>query len=447
MKRIQRVNLTDGPILPALLSFAFPILLSNIFQQVYNISDVMIVGRFLGQRSLAAVGATSAIFDLIVGFSVGVGNGMGIIIARNYGAKNEDHLRKSVAATAMIGGVLSLFVMLIGAVGLYPLLQFLGTPSAILAQSYLYISTIVNGVAVTFAYNLCAGLLRAVGNSLAALYFLIIAAILNILLDLLFITQLHLGVQSAGIATIIAQSFSALLCFFYVRKKVPFLLPSRKDFVWDQRLYQDLISQGLTMGLMSSIVSIGTVILQSAINKLGMTIISAQISARRIMSFALLPMAAISTSMTTFTSQNFGAKQFRRIQKGVKQACLLSLVWSIIVAILLFFTSPFFTSLISGSSDPNLIANASLYLQISSCFYPVLGCLLILGNSLQGIGRKLTPLISSFIELTGKILFVLLIIPYTGYIGVILCEPLIWVPMTLQLWFTYQKASQKLLAP
>ena len=446
MKRIQRVVLIDGPILPALLSFAFPILLSNIFQQLYNTSDVMIVGRFLGQKSLAAVGATSAIFDLIVGFAVGVGNGMGIIIARNYGAKNEDQLRKSVAATAIIGCILSFFVIFIGAVGLYPLLQFLGTPSAIVSQSYLYIATIVNGVAVTFAYNLCAGLLRAVGDSLAALYFLIIAAILNILLDLYFITQLHLGVQSAGIATIIAQSFSALLCFFYIRKKVPFLLPSRTDFVWDQKLYQDLISQGLTMGLMSSIVSIGTVILQSAINKLGMTIISAQISARRIMSFALLPMTAISSSMTTFTSQNFGAKQFRRIQQGVKQACLLSLLWSVFVAILLFFTSPFLTSLISGSTNPNLIANASLYLQISSCFYPVLGCLLILGNSLQGIGRKLTPLISSFIELTGKILFVLLIIPHTGYIGVILCEPLIWVPMTLQLWFTYHKSSHQLLA-
>ena len=151
MKRIQRVDLIDGPILPALLSFAFPILLSNIFQQLYNTSDVMIVGRFLGQKSLAAVGATSAIFDLIVGFAVGVGNGMGIIIARNYGAKNDDQLRKSVAATAVIGGILSLFVISIGVVGLYPLLQFLGTPPAIIAQSYLYISTIVNGVAVTFA--------------------------------------------------------------------------------------------------------------------------------------------------------------------------------------------------------------------------------------------------------------------------------------------------------
>ena len=199
------------------------------------------------------------------------------------------------------------------------------------------------------------------------------------------------------------------------------------------------------MGLMSSIVSIGTVILQSAINKLGMTIISAQISARRIMSFALLPMTAISSSMTTFTSQNFGAKQFRRIQQGVKQACLLSLLWSVFVAILLFFTSPFLTSLISGSTNPNLIANASLYLQISSCFYPILASLIILRNALQGMGKKLTPLTSSFIELFGKIFFVLWIIPHTGYMGVILCEPLIWIPMTLQLIIIYRKIRYQLL--
>jgi len=430
MKRIQRVDLIDGPILPALLSFAFPILLSNIFQQLYNTSDVMIVGRFLGQKSLAAVGATSAIFDLIVGFAVGVGNGMGIIIARNYGAKNEDQLRKSVAATAIIGGILSLFVIFIGAVGLFPLLQFLGTPSAIVSQSYLYISTIVNGVAVTFAYNLCAGLLRAVGDSIAALYFLIIAAVLNILLDLYFITQLHLGVQSAGIATIIAQGISALLCLLYIRKKVPFLLPHRKDFVW---------------GLMTSIVSIGTVILQSAINQLGTTIISAQVAARRIMSFAVLPITAIASSITTFISQNFGAEQFQRIKKGVTIANLLSWVWSVLVAALLFFTSPSLTSFISGSTNPDLIANASLYLQISSCFYPILASLIILRNALQGMGKKLTPLTSSFIELFGKIFFVLWIIPHTGYMGVILCEPLIWIPMTLQLIIIYRKIRYQLL--
>ena len=441
MKRIQRVDLIHGPILPAILSFAFPILLSNIFQQLYNASDVMIVGHFLGSKSLAAVGSTAAIFDLIIGFALGVGNGMGIIIARNYGANRFDQLRKSVAATAVIGGGL-----LLGYFGLYPLLEFLGTPSSIIGQAYLYISTIVNCVAVTFAYNLCAGLLRAVGDSLAALYFLMIAAVLNIFLDLYFITQLHWGVQSAGIATIIAQGISALLCLLYIRKKVPFLLPHRKDSVWDKELYQDLLSQGLAMGLMTSIVSIGTVILQSAINQLGTTIISAQVAARRIMSFAVLPITAIASSITTFISQNFGAEQFQRIKKGITITNLLSWVWSVLVAALLFFTSPSLTSFISGSSNPDLIANASLYLQISSCFYPILASLIILRNALQGMGKKLTPLTSSFIELFGKIFFVVFIIPYTGYMGVILCEPLIWIPMTLQLIVTYRKIKHQLLA-
>lgn len=446
MKRIQRVDLIHGPILPAILSFAFPILLSNIFQQLYNASDVMIVGHFLGSKSLAAVGSTAAIFDLIIGFALGVGNGMGIIIARNYGANRFDQLRKSVAATAVIGGDLSLVVMLLGYFGLYPLLEFLGTPSSIIGQAYLYISTIVNCVAVTFAYNLCAGLLRAVGDSLAALYFLMIAAVLNIFLDLYFITQLHWGVQSAGIATIIAQGISALLCLLYIRKKVPFLLPHRKDFIWDKELYQDLLSQGLAMGLMTSIVSIGTVILQSAINQLGTTIISAQVAARRIMSFAVLPITAIASSITTFISQNFGAEQFQRIKKGITITNLLSWGWSVLVAALLFFTSPSLTSFISGSSNPDLIANASLYLQISSCFYPILASLIILRNALQGMGKKLTPLTSSFIELFGKIFFVVFIIPYTGYMGVIFCEPLIWIPMTLQLIVTYRKIRYQLLA-
>ena len=445
MKRIQRVDLIHGPILPAILSFSFPILLSNIFQQLYNASDVMIVGHFLGSKSLAAVGSTAAIFDLIIGFALGVGNGMGIIIARNYGANRLDQLRKSVAATAVIGGGLSLVVMLLGYFGLYPLLEFLGTPSSIIGQAYLYISTIVNCVAVTFAYNLCAGLLRAVGDSLAALYFLMIAAVLNIFLDLYFITQLHWGVQSAGIATIIAQGISALLCLLYIRKKVPFL-PHHKDFVWDKELYQDLLSQGLAMGLMTSIVSIGTVILQSAINQLGTTIISAQVAARRIMSFAVLPITAIASSITTFISQNFGAEQFQRIKKGITITNLLSWGWSVLVAALLFFTSPSLTSFISGSSNPDLIANASLYLQISSCFYPILASLIILRNALQGMGKKLTPLTSSFIELFGKIFFVVFIIPYTGYMGVIFCEPLIWIPMTLQLIVTYRKIKHQLLA-
>ena len=438
MLKKTSVNLLDGPILRSIIAFAIPILISNIFQQLYNTADIMIVGRYLGPNALAGVGATAAIFELVIGFALGVGNGMGVIIARCFGAKDIDQLKHAVASMIMIGLALSLMVSTIGHFGMYPLLEFLGTPTEIIDLSYQYIHMIVLCVGVTFAYNLCAGLLRAVGDSQAALYFLIFSAIVNIILDLFFITQLHLGVQSAGLATIISQGLSAILCYFYIRKKANFLLPQRKHFTWDKELYLDLLGQGLAMGLMTSIVSIGTVTLQTSINALGATIISAQTSARRIMSFSMLPVSAIASSLTTFTSQNLGANRPKRIQRGIYLGSMVAIIWTIFIAITLFFASPALNELISGSTDPELISNASLYNRISSSFYPVLAVLLVLRNSLQGLGQKITPLISSFIELFGKILFVLFIIPSTGYMGVIFCEPLIWIPMTIQLYYSYK---------
>ena len=431
------INLTDGPILQSIIAFAIPIIISNIFQQLYNTADIIIVGRFLGQDSLAAVGATAAIFELIVGFALGVGNGMGIIIARHYGARNHRLLKRAVASTIVIGAVLSLLIAVIGSIGMFPLLRFLGTPESIIDQSYAYISIVVLGIAVTFAYNLCAGLLRAVGDSQAALYFLILAAIVNVILDIFCITQLHMGVAGAAVATIIAQGISAILCFVYIKKRVSFLVPSRKDFVRDDELYLDLLSQGLAMGLMSSIVSLGSVMLQSSINALGPVIISAQTSARRIFSFSTLPFAAIAAAMTTFTSQNLGAEKPHRIAKGFRQASLVAIGWALFAFVFLFFVSPWLNQLISGSSDPALLDNAALYNRIGSAFYIPLALLLILRNSLQGLGQKSAPLLSSFIELAGKVLFVIFIIPHTGYLGVILCEPILWVLMAIQLSYSF----------
>ena len=439
MNKKSTVDLIHGPILPSLLSFAFPILLSNIFQQLYNTADILIVGRFLGPSSLAAVGATTAIFDLIIGFALGVGNGMGVVIARYYGARNFSKIKEAVAATWILGALLSVIVMAIGFVGLYPLLQYLETPTEILSQSYDYISMIVSCVGVSFAYNLFAGLLRSVGDSLAALGFLIFSALINVALDLYFITQLQLGVQSAGLATIISQGLSALLCFFYIRRSVPELLPSLKHFKWDKALYVDLLEQGLAMGMMGSIVSIGSVILQSSVNSFGAVIISAQTAARRIMAFALLPMTSISASITTFTSQNYGAKRPDRIVQGLRISSRLSMSWAAFVCIFLFFASPALVSFLASSTDSYLVENGTLYLRISSTFYPILSLLLIYRNCLQGLGQKLLPLVSSFIELLGKIAFVAWIIPWSGYLGVIFCEPLIWLAMTIQLYFSLFK--------
>ena len=433
------VNLLEGPILRAMIAFAIPVMIANIFQQLYNTVDIMIVGRFLGEESLAAVGATAAIFELVVGFALGIGNGMGIVIARYYGAGNYEKLKSAVAATFVIGGVLSIIIAILGNFTLYPLLKLLGTPSNIIAQSYEYIYLIVVFVGVTLAYNLCAGLLRAVGDSKAALYFLIISAIINTVLDIYFIAYLHMGVRSAGVATIISQGVSAVLCFIYIRKKNPFLIPSKKHFIWDKKLYIDLLGQGTSMGLMLSVVSIGTVILQTSINALGSTIISAQTSARRIMVLALLPIIAMNATITTFTSQNFGAKQYKRIVEGLRQAMAITITWSIFISIVLFFASPYLNELITGSSDEELIYQASLYLKISSAFYPVLSVLVTLRNALQGLGQKMMPLVSSIIEMLGKILFVIFIIPSAGYLGVIFVEPILWVVMAAQLYYAFRK--------
>lgn len=424
-------DFTQGPIFQQMMLFALPILISNIFQQLYNMADTIIVGHFLGEKALAAVGSTTAIFDLIVGFALGVGNGMGVVIARYYGAKDFTMVKKAVAATLVIGACMSLVVMIVGQLGLYPLLELLGTPDHIIQQAYDYIYLILMCIGVTFSYNLGAGLLRAIGDSLTALYFLIFSAALNVVLDLYFISVLQMGVRSAGIATIISQGLSALLCFFYIRKRVGILVPEKQHFGLHKPLYMDLLAQGFATGLVSSIVSIGTLILQTSINALGVSIIAAQTAARRIMYLSILPMSAMGATMMTFTSQNFGAHTYDRIRKAFKLASICVLTWGALAAIVLYFASPTMTGLLSGSDKPEIVHNATLYLRISSVFYPVLGILFLCNGTLQGLGRKIIPMTSSFLELLGKWTFVLFVIPSMGYLGVICCEPTLWVLMVL----------------
>lgn len=442
----KRLNLTTEPVLKSLLLFSLPILISNIFQQLYNTTDTMIVGNFMGSQALAAVGATSSLFELIVGFAIGVGNGMGIVIARHYGAKEKELVKKSVAGAIVVGVVLTLFIMLISLLLLHPLLTLLQTPENIIGQAYDYIFIIMIFVGVTIAYNLGAGVLRAIGDSMTALYILILAAVFNVILDLLFIVKFQMGVQGAAFATIVAQGMAALLCIFYILRKVRLLIPSKRHFKLDKHLYRDLLGQGISMGLMTSIVAIGSVILQTAINQLGVNIIAAQTAARRIQGFFIMPLNSIALAMVTFVAQNFGAKKFDRIIRAIKISLALSATWSLLTVILFLFSATTMVRWISGSTDTELLANGTQFLHIASLFYIVLGILYILRNTLQGLGEKVIPLISSVIELVGKIIFVAFIIPRLGYLGVILCEPLIWVVMTVQLVYLYRGVRKEKLS-
>ena len=294
----------DKNILKALILFAVPILISNVFQQMYNTMDTMIVGNVLGDVSLAAIGACGAIYELLIGFALGIGNGLSIVVARAYGSKDENLLKKSVAGSLIIGCIVTLVIMIISRVFLYPLLEVLNTPANIIDESYSYISIITLFVGVMFAYNLFAGLLRAIGNSVMPLVFLIISSLINVLLDLLFITKFNMGIAGAAVATVIAQFISTILCIVYIIKKCPILIPNKESFNIEKNLYRDLAGQGLSMGLMISIVSTGTVILQTAINELGYLTIAGHVAARKLNSFCVMPIATMSLALSTFVSQN-----------------------------------------------------------------------------------------------------------------------------------------------
>ena len=320
----MNVDLMHGPIFKSLVVFMLPIFVSNPFQQLYNTVDTMIVGNVLGDTALAAIGSCGSIYELLVGFGLGIGNGLAIVAARSYGAQDHDLLKKTVAGSLVIGLIASLCITLAGAVGLRPLLVLLDTPAEILEDAYRYIIVINYGVLVMFAYNLCAGLLRAIGNSFMPLVFLLLSSGLNILLDLLFIARMGMGVQGAAVATVISQGVSVLLCIVYVFAKVKLLLPEKKHFRVGRHLYWELFSQSICMGLMSSIVSAGSVVLQYGINGLGTLVIAGHTAARKMFMFTDMPLLSMASAGSTFVSQNCGAGQPDRVRKGMKEIYLYS---------------------------------------------------------------------------------------------------------------------------
>ena len=437
MKRLKSIDLLSSPIVSSLLTFALPILISNALQQFYNAADTTIVGNFLGFNSLAAIGATSAIYELIVGFAIGIANGMGIVVARHFGAGDIEKIKKAVAGSIVIGSVLSLAVMLVGGVWLYGLLRLVHIPENIINEAYSYIYIIMIFFFLTFFYNWSASMLRAIGNSLTPLLILLVTSVINIGLDILFITRFNSGIKGAAIATVISQAISALLCIVYMYIKADILIPKLKHFKYNYYVYADLSTQGFAMGFMSSIVSIGTVILQTAVNGMGVTIIAAQTTGRRIMFFLMMPMSSLATALTTFVSQNFGAGNKSRIKSAVKYANIINTIWSMISVVFVYTLSIPLIRFISGSYDKELIANAKLYIAMAAPFFWALGILFNLRNALQGMDRKIEPLISSCIELICKIAFVLFVIPRVAYMGVVLTEPIIWVVMVLQLAYSF----------
>ena len=288
-----------------------------------------------------------------------------------------------------------------------------------------------------FLYNLCAGLLRAIGNSVMPLVFLLISSVLNVGLDLWFIAGAGMGVRGAAVATVIAQGISVVLCVLYVLAKVRILIPEKKHLAVGSHLYWELFSQSISMGLMSSIVSAGSVVLQYGINGLGTLTIAGHTAARKLFAFTDMPLISMANAGSTFVSQNRGANQPERVRKGMRQMYLYSVAVMVAAVLLMNFGAEWLVKLISGSSEAVVLENGARYLRWNAPFYAVLGVLLCTRYALQSLGQKVLPLFSSVIELVGKVIFVLVFIPRFAYNAVILCEPIIWCFMAAYLVTVY----------
>ncbi len=430
-------NMTTGNPLKIIFLFSLPIFIGCIFQQLYNVVDTAVVGHVLGDNSLAAIGATAAIYNLVIGFANGLTNGFAVIIARMFGADDLKGVQKTVSLTYVLTLIISAILTFISLIGINPLLTFLNTPNEIFEEASLYLHIIMIFSIITMLYNMFSGMLRAIGNSTVPLIALISSTIINIILDVIFVHDLSMGIAGAAYATAIAQAVSVIVCLTYILRKCELLKFKFKSLAFDRSLLGDLISTGLSMGLMLGIVSIGSVALQSAVNSFGSKTITAHTTARKIGDIFMLPLGAISTAASTFASQNFGAKKCDRVTKGIKQSLLISFIWSAISCLIVFVGGKVMIKALTGTSDTVIITTALQYVTINVPFFFALSILLVLRSSLQGIGRKLVPVSASVVELIAKFAAVKIFAPALGYFGVCILEPIIWAICTLMVLFDF----------
>lgn len=426
-------SLTEGSTLKGILGFAIPLFVGQLFQLFYSLVDVRIVGEILGEHSLACVGATTTLSDLLVGMLNGFTNGLAIIIATYYGAKDEKHMRRALGGTIFFGILGALTLTAFSLLFLKELLRFLNVQEAFLEEASRYIRVILGGLLCSALYNVCAAILRAVGDSFTPLLFLILASLGNIGLDYLLVGGFQLGVAGAAYATVFSQAVSAFLCFIYMRKKYPVLKISLSELVPEVELSRKLLASGLSMAFMISFVQLGTLALQTSINTFGEKVIVAHTAARKATSMFMLPFSVLGSALATFCGQNLGAGKPQRMKEGILKSVAVTWAWCILVILFVHWFSPALIKGITASSDEEILRTACRYLRFDTAFYFVPAVISLFRNSMQGFGDTKTPVFSSMLELVGKVGVVLFLTPMMGYDGIIVAEPIVWVIMVIPL--------------
>lgn len=422
-------DMTQGSPMKLILGFTIPILFGTLFQQCYNIVDTLIVGRFLGVDSLAAVGATGSVCFLTIGFCVGICSGFAIPLSHKFGAGDYVGLRKYTAnciwLTIGFAGVLTVLTVLL----CRTVLTWMQTPEDIFEGAYNYLFAMFVGIPVILLYNMVAAVIRSLGDSKTPVYFLIMASFLNILLDIVFIVNFHMGVAGAAWATVLSEGIAGMCCLLYVIKKFEILHIQREEWVPDAHMMGTLCGMGIPMGLQYSITAIGSVIMQRATNTLGSMAVASVTAASRIGGFLGSPFEALGNTMATYGGQNVGARKLARIGVGLKACIKLGIGYSVIALIISGSLGRFLVTLFvdSAETQAEVISNATLYLLVNTAFYSLLALVNIVRFLIQGMGFSKFAILAGVLEMIARSLVAFVLVPRIGFIGTCLGDPTAWI--------------------
>lgn len=426
-------DMTKGSPIKLIIQFMIPMCLGNIFQQFYNIADSIIAGQFLGVDALAAIGSTGSLIFLVTGWLNGLTSGFSVWVAQWFGAGKTDRMRHFIAMSIYIC-VAFVVVMTVGLLAANePVLRLMNAPENLLDDISSYMAIIYAGLFVTCAYNALASVLRALGDSRSPLYFLIISAVINVVLDIAFIVIFHMGVEGCGYATVIAQGISALLCLVYIIKKFPVLRLQREDFRFSGNTVKKLLGLGIPMGLQFSITAIGTIIVQGAINVYGAVYMAGFSAAGKIQNIICTVFVAFGATIATYVGQNRGAGKMDRVKQGVRLTQMMILVCSVVLMAVIHFFGKYMIFLFIDPAETEVLHAAEIYFNIVSWAYPFLGSIFLYRNALQGMGYGFVPMMGGVFELVARSAIVFVAAANAGFAQVCMSDPAAWIAALIPL--------------
>ena len=433
MSNTKTRDMTVGNPVKLIIWFMIPMFLGNVFQQFYNIVDSIVAGQFIGVDALAAIGSTGSLMFFVTGWLNGLSSGFGIIVSQMFGAKKYEDMRHFVAMSVylMFGFAV---VMTVGLLAFNrPILELMNSPKDLMGDVMAYMGIIYAGLVVTAAYNALAAFLRALGDSKSPLYFLVISAAINAVLDVVFIRYVGMGVEGCAYATVIAQAISAICCLIYIVKKYPILHLKKENFHIRLQSFGKLLALGIPMALQFSITAIGTIIVQGAVNIYGAVHMAGFSAAGKIQNVVSMVAVAMGATIATYVGQNRGAGRMDRVRQGVHVSWVMLLIWSVIEMVMMYFAGKYFTYLFIDPAETDVIAVSVTYFHTVFWAYPFLCTIFLFRNALQGMGYGLVPMLGGVFELVARSAIVVLVAGKTTFAGVCMADPAAWIAALIPL--------------